>query len=96
MGSSYNFCHEIIREVPQGFLNDLFFFISNSNVCNFEKDTLHSVDKNFENTTSELKNDLIGAWDWLKMKSLKANPEVSGYFSWKRVLGNYINNVKNR
>ena len=85
VGSSYSFWHDITRGVPQGsllgpllfniFINDLFLFIRKFGVCNFADDnTLYSVGKNIDNVISDLKTDLVGVMEWLKINSLKANP----------------------
>ena len=52
----------------------MFLFIRKSGVCNFADDnTLFSVVKNVENVVSDLKTDLVGVMEWLKINSLKAN-----------------------
>ena len=66
------------------FINDLFFSIKKSEVCNFADDnTLFSGDKNLEQVFSNLNSDLSNVIDWFKINSLKANP---GKFQFK-VLG---------
>ena len=73
------------KGVPQGsilgpilfniFINDLFFFITKSEVCNFADDnTLYSCNKNLEHVLSSLKYDLRNVLDWFKINSMKANP----------------------
>ena len=105
--SSYSSWHDIITVVPQGsllgpllfnkFINNLFLFITKSEVSNFADDnTLYSVKKNIENVNSDLKSDLVEVMDCFN--ELKANP---GKFQFI-VLGNkdersfdiHINNVK--
>ena len=47
------------------FINDLFFFITKSEVCNFADDnTLYSCNKNLEHVFSNLKYDLRNVLDW--------------------------------
>ena len=63
----------------------MFLFIKKSEVCNFVDDnTLYSVGKNIESVISDLKTDLVGVLEWLKINSLKVNP---GKFQFM-VLGN--------
>ena len=57
------------------FINDLFFSITKSEVCNFADDnTLYSCNKNLEYVFSNLKYDLRNVLDWFKINSMKTNP----------------------
>ena len=57
------------------FINDLFFFITKSEVCNFADDNiLYSCNKNLEHVFSNLKYDLRNVLNWFKINSMKANP----------------------
>ena len=57
------------------FINDLFFSITKSEVCNFTGDnTLYSCIKNIEHVFSNLKYNLRNVLDWFKINSMKTNP----------------------
>ena len=85
MGCSYSSWYDIIRGVPQGsilgpllfniFINDLFFVITLSEVCNFADDnTLYSSNKELELVFRNLESDLNNVLAWFNINSLKANP----------------------
>ena len=84
IGSAYSNWSKVLRGIPQGsilgpllfniFINDIFFFIEKSEICNFADDnTLYSCDRNLlrikENLTFDMKNILL----WFRTNSLKAN-----------------------
>ena len=85
IGSSFSSWCDINTGVPQGsilgpilfniFINDLFFSITKSEICNFADDnTLYSCNKNLEHVFSNLKYDLRNVLDWFKINSMKTNP----------------------
>ena len=85
IGSSFSYRCDINTGVSQGsilgpllfniFINDLFFSIKKSEVCNFADDnTLFCGDKNLDLVFSNLNSDLSNVMDWFKISSLKVNP----------------------
>ena len=86
IGSSFSSWHDTDTGVPQGsilgpllfsiFINDLFFSITKSEVCNFADDkTLYSSNKDLDHVFNNLYYDLYNVLDWFKFISLKANPD---------------------
>ena len=87
---------DINTGVPQGsilgpvlfniFINDLFFSIKKSVVCNFADDnTLFCGDSNLDIVFINLDSDLSNAMDWFKISSLKVNPGKSNLWSWVQI-----------
>ena len=85
IGSSYSSWYDIIRGIPQGsilgpllfniFINDLFFVITLSEVCNFADDnTLYSSNKDLLIVFRNLETDLNNVLAWFNINSLKSNP----------------------
>ena len=85
VGSSFSFWCHINKGVPQGsilgpllfniFINDLFFSIQKSEVCNFADDnTLFHGDKNLDLVFLSLNSDLSNVMDWFQINSLRTNP----------------------
>ena len=69
INSDYSTWKEIFTAVPQGsvlgpllfniFINDLFFFVENSDVCNFADDTLAFADMSVEQMIKALQTDIL-------------------------------------
>ena len=101
IGSSYSFWFDIERGVPQGsilgpllfnvFINDLFMFIENCEICNFADDnTLYSSGKELSYILENLKHDMKIILKWFKMNSLKANPAKFQFMILGKKLGNKV------
>ena len=84
MGSAYSNWSEVFRGISQGsilgplpfniFINDIFFFIEQSEICNFVGDnTLYSCDKNLLGIKKNLIFDMKNILFWFKTNSFKAN-----------------------
>ena len=100
IGSSLSCWIDISVGVPQGsvlgpllfniFINDLFFMIIRSDVCNFADDnTLYSCDKKLGNIFVNLKTDLKNVLYWFQVDSMKANPSKFQFM----ILGDKKNNT---
>ena len=81
LSSSYSSWYDIIRGISQGpllfniFINDLFFVITLSEVCNFADDNfLYSSNKELEIVFRNPESDLNNILTWININSLKANP----------------------
>ena len=85
IGSSFSSWLEILRGVPQGsvlgpllfniFINDLFFVILKTEICNFADDnTIYDCDCDLQKIFTNLEYDLNNLFEWFKVNSLKANP----------------------
>ena len=84
--SSYSFCSDVKRDVPEGsiigpllfnaFLNDLFMFIDNCEICNFVEDnnTLYSGEMELSSILENIKHDTKIVLKLFRINSLKANP----------------------
>ena len=58
------------------FLNDLFSFIQETEICNFADDnTLYACDSTIEKVISRLENDILHVNTWFKNNSMIANQE---------------------
>ena len=77
---------EVLFGVPQGsilgpilfniFINDLFCFIQETEICNFADDnTLFACDTTLEKVISRLEKDIHCVNSWFKMNSMIANPD---------------------
>ena len=57
------------------FINDLIFFIQETEVCNFADDTtIYSCSLNYKEATHKLSNDTRIVLNWFKVNSMVANP----------------------
>ena len=85
IGSIFSSYLEILRGVPQGsilgptlfniFLNDLIFFIQETEVCNFADDTtIYSCSLNNKEAAHKLSTDTYIVLNWFKVNSMVANP----------------------
>ena len=86
VGSSYSKWSEIEHGIPQGsmlgpllfniFINDLFFVVEKSDICNFADDnTLYHCRANLKTVLENLKHGASKLFYWLKINSMKASPE---------------------
>ena len=108
IGSSYGSWHGKIRGIPQGsllgnlrlfiFVNDFFFYLSESLELLIVQVTLYSVGKNIEYVISDLKTDRVGVMEWFKINSLKASRGKCRFMVLRnkdqRSFNIHINNVK--
>ena len=98
IGSSYSFWSDVKRGVPQGsilgsllfnvFINYLFMFIENCEICNFADDnTLYSGGMELSSILENLKQS-TKILRWFRINSLKANP---GEFQFMILLADTAN-----
>ena len=58
------------------FINDFFYVIEHSQVCNFADDyTIFACDENLEKITTNIENDTRKEINWYRMNEMAANPE---------------------
>ena len=101
IGSVFSSYLEILRGVPQGsilgpilfniFINDLIFFIQETEVCDFaDVTTIYSCSLNYKEAAHKLSNDTHIVLNWFKVNSMVAN---LGKFQIM-LLGSKIDNCK--
>ena len=84
VGSSYSKWSEVCRGIQQGlilvpllfniFINDIFFFVERSEICNFADDnTIYSCGKDFPKIKENLICIMKNVSKWFRLNSLKAN-----------------------
>ena len=96
IGSVFSSYLEILRGVPQGsilgpilfniFINDLIFFIQETEVCNFADDTtIYSCSLNYKEAAHKLSNDTHIVLNWFKINSMVANPNKFQMFLGSKI-----------
>ena len=86
IGSNFSSWLEIVLGVPQGsilgsilfniFINDLFLFIKETDICNFADDNaLYACDTNLNQVKARLNNDVETVMNWFRFNSMVANPD---------------------
>ena len=95
INASYSSWSELISGVPQSsvvgpvlfniYINDLFFLIENTKVCNYADDTtIHSCEMSLNILIKRLEDDATIVIDWFRYNYMKFNPNkchilISGY-----------------
>ena len=98
---------EIILGMPQGsvlgplllniFLNDLFEFVLNTDICNFAYDnTLYACDISLEKVINRLNLDIDRVYNWLSTNSMVSNPAkfLLMFFGTNENRSIFINNME--
>ena len=86
VGSVFSGWSDLVQGVPQGsvlghllfniYMNDLFWFNDQTNVCNFADDTtLYSCDKDIKSVTQCLEHDTLIAIEWFGWNFMKLNQD---------------------
>ena len=102
IGSVFSSCLEILRGVPRCsileiilfniFINDLMFFIQETEACNFAHGTnIHSWSLNYKEAAHKISNDTYIVLNWFKVNSMATNICKFQIVS----LGSKIDNSKN-
>ena len=86
IGSSFSDLLEVILGLPQGsilgpilfniFINDIIFFVLETEVCNFADDTtLYACERTLDTVLIKLMKDTKRVTEWFKVNSMVANPQ---------------------
>ena len=86
INTSFSLWSTLLKSVPQGsvlrrilfniFLNDLFFILKNTEICNFADDTtLHACDTNLDELLMCLEHDTVLAVCWFESNYMKLNTD---------------------
>lgn len=84
INTTFSTCKELLTGVPQGsilgpllfniYINDLFFILENTDVCNYADDTgLHVCDTDLPSLLSSLEHDTALAMEWFESNYMKLN-----------------------